>query len=75
MMGSAGYRYDDAGNVLVDNVDCCSYDAENRLVSAVALSHLQPPQPPCCGGPGDPNATSYPYDSDTRCVSVGRPVH
>ena len=28
---TAGYRYDAAGNVVMDNVNCYTYDAENRL--------------------------------------------
>ena len=33
-----GFLYDAAGNVLMDNVSCYSFDAENRLVSTVPMT-------------------------------------
>jgi hypothetical protein len=32
-ISSTGYRYDAAGNLVMDGLNCYTYDAENRLSS------------------------------------------
>jgi RHS repeat-associated protein len=63
-ISSTRYRYDAAGNLQMDNANCYTYDAENRLVSTVpeTLGGV-------CGSATDPNAMNYHYDPDGRRVA------
>jgi RHS repeat-associated protein len=57
-----GYVYDAAGNLLMDNVNCYSYDAENRLV---AVAPETSPGSDVCGAV----TMTYLYDPDGRRVA------
>jgi RHS repeat-associated protein len=61
-ISSSGYQYDAAGNLLMDGLNCYTYDAENRL-SSVA--------PETAPGSGVCGATtmSYLYDPEGRRVA------
>src|SRR5208283_2467979 len=63
-IATAGYRYDAAGNVITDNVNCYTYDGENRLSSVAPLTNPPPPQLPVCGT----TTMSYVYDPDGKRV-------
>jgi len=49
---SSGYRYDAAGNLVMDALDCYTYDAENRLssVAPAAIISWQRRGHTCCRG-------------------------
>jgi len=59
-----GFIYDAAGNLMMDNLNCYSYDAENRLVSTVPETS---PGTGVCGAAA--NGTDYLYDPDGRRVA------
>jgi len=61
---ATGYTYDAAGNVVMDNVNCYTYDAESRL------SSVAPVTPPGSGGCGAVTM-SYLYDPDGKRGSEG----
>jgi len=64
-ISTTGYRYDAAGNVVMDNAHCYTYDGENRLSSVAPLSSPPPPQLPVCGT----TTMSYVYDPDGKRVA------
>jgi YD repeat-containing protein len=53
-----GYQYDATGNLLMDGINCYTYDAENRLSSVAPWSGV-------CGA----TTMSYLYDPDGRRVA------
>ena len=57
-----GFIYDAAGNLMMDNINCYSYDAENRLASTVPETLAG-----VCGAAA--NGTDYLYDPDGRRVA------
>jgi YD repeat-containing protein len=57
-----GYRYDAAGNLLMDNLNCYTYDAENRLSS---VAQETSPGSDVCGA----TVMSYLYGPDGRRVA------
>jgi YD repeat-containing protein len=61
-ISSLGYYYDAAGNLLMDNVNCYSYDAENRLV---AVAPETSPGSDVCGAV----TMTYLYDPAGRRVA------
>jgi len=61
-----GYGYDAAGNLMMDRVNCYTYDAENRLSSVVPETA---PNSGVCGSATSQNAMSYLYDPDGRRVA------
>jgi RHS repeat-associated protein len=61
-ISSTGYRYDAAGNLVMDAVNCYTYDAENRLSSVAPIS---PPLSGICGA----DTMSYLYDAEGRRVA------
>ena len=61
-ISTAGYQYDAAGNLLMDNLNCYSYDAENRLSSVAPETS---PGSDVCGA----TTMSYLYDPDGRRVA------
>jgi len=56
---TAGYRYDAAGNLVMDNAHCYTYDGENRL------SSVAPAGSGACGA----TTMSYVYDPDGKRVA------
>jgi RHS repeat-associated protein len=58
-ISTTGYRYDAAGNLMMDGVNCYTYDAENRLSSVAPIS---PPLSGICGA----DTMSYLYDAEGR---------
>ena len=61
-ISSSGYTYDAAGNLVMDNLNCYTYDAENRL-SSVAPETT--PGSDVCGA----TTMSYLYDPEGRRVA------
>jgi len=61
-ISTSGYRYDAAGNVLMDNLNCYTYDGENRISSVAAVT------PPGSGGCGAVTM-SYVYGPDGKRVA------
>jgi RHS repeat-associated protein len=61
-ISSSGYRYDAAGNLVMDGLNCYTYDAENRLSSVAPIS---PPLSGICGA----DTMSYLYDAEGRRVA------
>ncbi len=61
-INTGGYRYDAVGNLMMDSLNCYTYDAENRLTSVA---------PQTAGGCGVCGATTmnYLYDPDGRRVA------
>jgi RHS repeat-associated protein len=57
-----GYFYDAAGNLVMDNLNCYTYDAENRLTSVAPETA---PGSDVCGA----TTMSYLYDPDGRRVA------
>jgi YD repeat-containing protein len=60
-ISTEGYRYDAAGNLQMDNANCYTYDAENRLSSVAPWTT---PTSGVCGA----TTMSYLYDPDGRRV-------
>jgi RHS repeat-associated protein len=61
-ISSSGYRYDAAGNLVMDAVNCYTYDAENRLSSVAPQTS---PGSGVCGA----DTMSYLYDAEGRRVA------
>jgi RHS repeat-associated protein len=60
---TSGYRYDAAGNLMMDGVNCYTYDAENRLSSVAPVT---PPLSGLCGA----DTMGYLYGEGRRVARV-----